>query len=302
MNLYTHKERNIVKTWVYLTAFFLLVIGIGWVVSYVLGSPGILYIAVIGSILMSIGSYWWSDKLVIAMSHAKSIQKEDDPELYRIVENLAITAGLPMPRLYRIEEPSMNAFATGRDPNHAIVAVTRGLRERMNRTELEGVLAHELSHIGNRDMLISTIIVVLVGIITIAVDFFYRWAWWGGGHGRRDDRNGGQAKAVLMLIALAFLIIAPLLATLLRLAISRKREFLADASGALLTRYPEGLANALEKLARDSVPLRSANDATAHLYIVNPFKGRDVGRWLHKLFMTHPPTQERIHALRGMSI
>lgn len=303
MNLYAYKETNMRKTWLYITAFLVLVIGMGWVISYFTGSNTLLIFSVIISVAMSFGSYWWSDKIVLAMSHAEPIQKSDDPELYRIVENLAITAGLPMPRLYIIEEPAMNAFATGRDANHAVVAVTRGLRQRLERAELEGVIAHEFSHIGNRDMLLSTMVVVLVGLVAIVTDLFFRLAWYGSFGGRDRDRDGGgQARLVLMLVAVTLMIFAPIIATLMQLAISRKRELLADASGALLTRYPEGLARALEKLDHDATPLRAANEATSHLFIDDPFKGRERASWLHKLFMSHPPVEERVRALRGMSM
>lgn len=301
--LYSHKDSNIRKTWLLITVFLLFIIGFGWFFSYWWGSPGILYIAVFFSILMSVGSYWWSDKLVLAMSHAKPIKKEDVPELYRIVENLSITAGLPAPRVYIIEEQAMNAFATGRNPKHAVVAVTRGLLDRLERTELEGVLAHEISHIGNRDMLVSTVVVVLAGVVVIAADFMMRRMLWGSfGGGRRDSRDSGQAHAIMMAIGIAIMIIAPILAQVIKLAVSRKREFLADASGALLTRYPEGLARALGKISRDATPLRVANNATAHLYFENPFKGDRRGsevNWFTKLFMTHPPVEERVKALRG---
>lgn len=297
--MYSQAESNIQKTWLYVTGFFLLVIGLGWVMSQALGSPGILFIAVFLSIIMSVGSYWYSDKLVLSMSHAKALEKRDNPELYRVVENLSITAGLPMPKLYLIQDAQPNAFATGRDATHAVVAVTTGLLERLERTELEGVLAHEMSHIGNKDMLLSTLVVVLVGIVTLMVDFFFRMSFFGGNS--RDDRQG-QGKAIFMILAVALMIIAPLLAQLTKLAISRKREFLADASGALLTRYPEGLANALVKISSAPQQLRSANDATAHLYIVNPFRGKEMMSNLHKLFLTHPPLEERVRALRGMNI
>lgn len=299
MNLYTHAESNIQKTWIYLTGFFLLVIGLGWVMSQALGSPSILVIAVVLSIVMSVGSYWYSDKLVLSMNNAKLLAKNDHPELYRIVENLSITAGLVMPKLYLMQDAQPNAFATGRDASHAVVAVTTGLLERLERAELEGVLAHEMSHIGNKDMLISTLVVVLVGIVTLMVDFFFRMSFFGGNS--RDDR-GGQGKALFMILAVALMIIAPLLASLTKLAISRKREFLADASGALLTRYPEGLARALEKIASSPHQLKSANDAMAHLYIANPFRGREMMSGLHKLFLTHPPMEERVRVLRGMKI
>jgi heat shock protein HtpX len=300
MTLYTHRESNIRKTWFYLTGFFLFVIFIGWVISYVMGNQMILWFSVVLAILMNFFSYWYSDKIVLAMSRAKEIKKEDAPELYRLVENLSITAGLPMPKVYIIEEAQPNAFATGRNPKNGVVAVTRGLLERLDRVELEGVLAHELAHIGNRDILLSTIVVVLVGVVVTLTDFFFRIAFWGRINSR--DRSGGQARAVMMILALALAVLAPLFATLIKLAISRKREFLADASGALLTRYPEGLARALEKISQAPEPMRTASDATAHLFIASPFRGREKNSWLHKLFMTHPPIEERIRALRDMQI
>ncbi|OHA64596.1 MAG: zinc metalloprotease HtpX [Candidatus Wildermuthbacteria bacterium RIFCSPHIGHO2_01_FULL_47_27] len=296
--LYTNAESNIRKTWLYLTLFFAFIILIGWIFSYAFNSQAILWVAVILSIVSSFGSYWFSDKLVLAMSRAKPIAKEDAPELYRVVENLAITAGLPTPRIYIIEERAPNAFATGRDPKHAVVAVTRGLLERLERAELEGVLAHELSHIGNRDMLIAAIAAVLASAIVIVSDIFMRSLWFGG---RRDDRRGGGA-AIMLVVGLVVAILAPIAAIMLRLAISRKREFLADVSGALLTRYPEGLARALEKISKDPRPLRAANNATASLYIANPLKGEEQVSWFSKLFMTHPPVEERLKALRDMQV
>lgn len=302
MTLYTHAESNIRKTWLYLTGFFILVIGLGWFISYLVGDSTILVFFVILSILMSVGSYWFSDKLVLAMSHAKRIEKKDAPELYRIVENLTITAGLSLPKIYIINDQQPNAFATGRDAKHAVVAVTTGLLNRLERVELEGVIAHELSHIGNKDMLISTIVVVLVGIVALLADYVFRVSFYGGFGGRSGDRRSGQAAALFMLVGLVFAIATPLVAQLIRFAISRKRELLADASGALLTRHPEGLARALEKIAADPHQLRSASDATAHLYIANPFRGKEQVSWLHKLFMTHPPVEERVSALRGMEV
>lgn len=297
MNLYTHKDSNIRKTWLLFTLFFGVVMGVGWVFSQAYGDPSILYIAVIFSIGMSITSYWFSDKIVLRMSHAQPVTKENAKELYNIVENLAITAGLPTPKIYIINEPAPNAFATGRDPEHAVVVVTTGLLDRLDRSELEGVIAHELSHIGNRDMLISTAAVILVGFISIASDFFMRSLWWGGG--RRDRRD---LHPVLILIGVALAILAPIAATLIRLAISRKREFLADASGALLTRYPEALANALTKISKDPTPLRVASNTTAHLWFDDPFDNKLRMPFLHKLFMTHPPAGERVKALRGIKV
>lgn len=279
------------------TAFLVLVIGLGWTFGRLYGDSNILYFAVLFSTLMSVISYWYSDKIVLALAHAKPVDMKSAPELYRVVENLAITAGLPMPKVYLVPEKAPNAFATGRDPKHAVVAVTEGLLARLDRSELEGVLAHELSHIGNRDMLVSTVAVVLVGFISLLGDMFLRSMFWGGHRGR--DENRGSAGGVFLLIGIALSILAPIAATLMQLAISRKREFLADASGALLTRYPDGLVSALQKIAADKTPMRAANNTTAHLWLDDPFKGKQRTSWFHKLFMTHPPIEERIKALRG---
>lgn len=299
--LYSHKESNIRKTWLLITIFFVLVMLLGWFLSVFFGSPAILILAIVISISMSAGAYWWSDKLVLKMAHARPASKEEFSELHRIVENLSITAGLPMPKLYIIDEQAPNALATGRDAKHAVVAVTRGLLDRLDRTELEGVLAHELSHIGNRDMLISTIMVVLVGIIIWVTNLMFYSMLFGGIGGRRGGGGGGHG--IMIVIGIAVIILAPLLAVALKLAVSRKREFLADASGALLTRYPEGLASALEKIAQDPHKLKSANNATAHLYFENPYRGDQKGvvkvSWLAKLFMTHPSVEDRVKALRG---
>src|SRR3989344_705552 len=235
-SIYTHADSNTRKIWFLITGFSLLMIAIGWLFSYVLDSSVILVLAVIISITMSITSYWFSDKIVLGMAHATPIKKGDNPELYRLVENLCITAGLPLPKIYIMEEPQLNAFATGRDKNHAVVAVTRGLLQRLDKTELEGVIAHELSHIGNRDMLVSTVVVIFAGIIALLSDFFLRISFFGG---RNRDSDDNKAGALLMILGIAAAILAPIAATLIRLAVSRKREFLADADGALLTRYPE---------------------------------------------------------------
>jgi heat shock protein HtpX len=292
--LYTQQSSNIQKTWMLIGLFFILIIAFGYVLSQYYGSPVILYVAVIFSIILNVASYWWSDKVALALSRAQPLAHDQDPDLYHIVENLSITAGLPMPRLYVINDPAPNAFATGRNKEHAAIAVTTGLRAMLDRSELEGVIAHELSHIGNRDILISTVIVVLAGVISISADFFTRSLWWGGD----DRRGGGRAQGAMMIVGIVFAILAPLAATLIRLAISRKREFLADASGALLTRYPEGLASALRKISGYGRPMEHANNATAHLYISNPFGARGASG-MAKLFMTHPPTEERITALLG---
>ena len=292
--LYTQAEKNVRKTWVLMTSFFVFIILFGWLFSQVFDSPFILYIAVIFAILQSFISYWYSDKIVLAMTRAKPIEKKDNPELYRIVENLCIGAGLPLPKIYIIDEDQPNAFATGRDKNHAVVAVTRGLLERLERTELEGVIAHELAHIGNKDMLLQTISVTLVGFVAILSDWFLRMSRFG--FGRKRERDFGQA--IFFIFAILAAILAPIAAQLIHFAISRKREFLADATGALITRYPEGLARALEKIASYPYSMKVATNATAHLFIANPFRGTKISN----LFSTHPPIEERIKALRSMSI
>ncbi len=301
MTLYNQAESNVRKTRLYLFFFLILIIGVGWVISYFLQSPAILWGVVIFSIFLNFFSYWYSDKIVLSLNKAKPIEKKDNPELYRVVENLCIAAGLPFPKIYIIDSSQPNAFATGRDKNHAVIAITRGLLEKLERVELEGVIAHELSHIGNKDMLLQTIIVVLVGVVVLMTDFFFRISFWGG-FGGRSSRDSGQIKLIMMLVALALAILAPIFAQLIKLAISRKREFLADASGALLTRYPEGLARALEKISADPNPLKTASDATSHLFIASPFRGKEKTSWLHKVFATHPPIEERVRALRGMEI
>ncbi len=293
MSLYTQQDKNIHKTWLLMSLFLVIVIAIGWAFAQIYRSPGILYFAVAFSLLMNFFSYWYSDKIVLKISGAKEANHDNYRELFHIVENLCITAGLKMPKIYIIQDPAPNAFATGRNQKHSAVAVTSGLLERLNRTELEGVISHELSHIGNRDILISTIIVVLVGFIALLSDFFLRFSIFGGRN--RDDNRAG---AILMIAGIVLAILAPIAVTLIQLAVSRKREFLADASGALLTRYPEGLVSALEKISQYSGAIKHANRATAHLYISNPLGIKKIS----KLFMTHPPLEERIKALKEMEI
>src|SRR3989339_1192884 len=249
MTLYTNKESNIRKTWLLFTIFLIVVIGLGWIFSRIYGNPGILFFAVGFSILMSFLSYWYSDKIVIGLSKAKPVTRENARELYNVVENLCITAGLPTPKIYLIEDSSPNAFATGRNPQHAVVAVSSGLLDILEKPELEGVLAHELSHIGNRDMLLSTVVVVLVGFVSILADVFRRNLFFS-----RNRDSDNKAHGVLMLVGVILSILAPIFVVLIQLAISRKREFLADSSGALLTRYPEGLASALLKISQHSQP------------------------------------------------
>lgn len=296
--LYTQVDKNVRKTWILITVFLVFIIGLGYIFSLSLNEPAILWVAVIFSSLMSFVSYWYSDKIALAISRAHEISHEENPELFHIVENLCITAGLPTPKIYMIDEMAINAFATGRDAKHAVVAVTRGAVEKLNKTEIEGVIAHELSHIGNRDILLLTVIVVLVGFVSLLSHWFLRFSFFGGPRRGGRDNQGGQIGSILAIAGLILAILSPLAATLIQLAISRKREFLADADGALLTRYPEGLASALEKISQDPTQLSVANDATAHLYIANPFKKKRFS----SLFMTHPPIEERIKILREIEI
>ena len=295
MNIYTHQDSNIRKTWGLLALFFALIIILGWLFSYFYDNTLILYVAIFLAIFMNIFSYWFSDKIVLKLHKAKPVTREQYFDLWNATENLSITAGLPMPKLYIVEDEMPNAFAAGRDPRHAVVCVTTGLLATLNKSELEGVIAHELSHIGNRDMLFSTVVVVMVGFVALLSDFFLRSQMWSGGRSRNN--NSG---VILLMLGLVLAILTPIAATLIRLAISRKREFLADASGALLTRYPEGLASALRKISLAAAPMRSANNATAHLFIANPFGARSASG-LHRLFMTHPPVEDRIRALISVS-
>jgi len=294
-SLYTQQGKNIRKTWYLMTGFLVIVIALGWLVAQIYGDVSFLYIAVAFSLLMNITAYWFSDKIALSATGAKEADPKEYLELHRILENLAITAGLPKPRLYVIDDPAPNAFAAGRDPKHAVVAVTTGLLARLDRSELEGVIAHELSHIGNRDILVMTVAVVLAGFIAIISDIFLRMSFYGGGN--RDNKN-----PILLIAGVAAIIIAPIAAQLIKLAVSRRREFLADASGALLTRYPDGLASALQKISSYQAPMRRANHATAHLFISNPFGAHDAGRFIAKIFSTHPPVEERVKALVGMRV
>ncbi len=283
--LYTHQSENIFKTWLLMTAFFGLIVIIGFVMSVVFHNSAILIFATLFAVGSSIWSYWFSDKMVLKMTNAKEISRNNLKDLYEIVDNLAITAGLPTPKIYVIDDMALNAFATGRNPSHGVIVFTRGLLEKLNKEEIRGVAAHEMSHIGNRDILVGTIAVIFTSMIALASRFMF--------FSNSDSREGGGA--LMMLLSIALLVLAPLAATMLRLAISRKREFLADASGALLTRYPEGLASALEKISADPNPVMSASNTTAHLFIANPLKGKN----MMKFFMTHPPVKERIARLRG---
>lgn len=295
--LYGTQSSNVRKTWFLIMVFSLLVISVGWAFNYYYGQPFFLLIAVVLSSVMSIVSYWKSDSIVLSIAGAKPASKQEHYDLYTMTENLAITAGLPMPRLYIIEDSAPNAFATGRDPQHGVVAVTTGLIALLNKAELEGVIAHELAHIKNRDTLLQTAVVVLVGLVSILADWFLHAGLMGGGD--RDNKVSGP----LAIIGIILIVLSPVFATMIQLSISRKREFLADASGALMTRYPEGLAQALLKIEASHQDTKSAHAATAHLYFSNPFKSKKKSHsFFTKLFMTHPPTQERVATLRGIHI
>lgn len=294
MTLYTHQSENIRKTWILMSVFLALFLVVGYALSYEYGNIDILYIFAVVSVAMNVVAYWESDSIALSSAHAEPADGPQYLELNRIVENLAITAGLPKPRVYVINDPAPNAFATGRDPEHAAIAVTTGLLGMMDRSELEGVIAHELSHVGNRDILVGTVVVVLVGLLALVSDFFLRSLLWGGG---RRSNNDGEGGGILMILGIVAIVLSPIVATLIQLAISRKREFLADASGALLTRYPEGLASALRKIDAYGKPMLSPSTATAHLFIANPFGSKSHS--LTRLFSTHPPIEERINALVG---
>ncbi|MFA6215372.1 MAG: M48 family metallopeptidase [Patescibacteria group bacterium] len=296
--MYNQIDSNIRKTILLMAIFFIFVIFVGWVFTqYTDTGYGGLIFAVLFASGTSLFSYYGGDKVALLTSGAKGpIVQSDNPYLYRIIENLAITAGLPLPKIYIIPDAAINAFATGRNPQHASIAVTTGAIEKLKNEELEGVIAHELSHVKNYDILLMTVVIILVGLLALLSDWFIRFRFFG----RKSDNEegGGQLQAILMIFGLIFLIFSPLIGKLIQLAISRRREFLADSAGALLTRYPEGLARALEKIAAENMPLKSANNATAHLYIANPF-GR-AKRSFANLFATHPPIQERIAILRKM--
>ena len=294
--LYTHKDSNIRKTWFLMTLFLIFVIILGYFLSYIFDNAGILILAVLYSVVTSFISYFWSDKIVLLMSGAHEIDHESNKEIYHLVENLCITAGLPIPKIYIIQDSGLNAFATGRNPEHSVIALTSGLVNTLNKNELEGVIAHELSHIGNRDILLSTAVVILVGLVTLLADWSFRFSIFGR-HGS-GSKSKNQLGLIMLVVGIILSILSPLIAALIQTAISRKREFLADADGALLTRYPEALASALEKISQNS-GLERANKVTAHLYISNPFRKQG---FMNKLFSTHPPVEERIANLRGMDI
>lgn len=297
VNVYEQVDRNKIRSLIIMAMFIAFVTLVVWIFSesfgYGLGTTGM---ALIIAGLFSFTSYWWSDKIILTLSGARPADKKQDFNFFTVCENLAMASQTPMPKLYVIEDSAPNAFATGRDPDHAVICATTGLLQKLDRTELEGVVAHELSHVKNYDIRLMGIVTVLIGMITLLADWFL--------HGIRfrdnDDKGSGQLQAIMLVLGLFLAILSPIIGQLIQLAISRRREFLADASGSLLTRYPEGLARALEKIAKDPEPLEAANKATAHLYIVSPFKGKQASGWLMGLFNTHPPVEERIKALRGI--
>ena len=300
LNIYEQVDANKRKSWLIIILFMIFITGVAWVFSQTLEfGPGFVGVALIISGIMSFASYYWSDKIILKMSGARPADRERDFDFYTVTENLVMAARLPMPKLYVIEDTAMNAFATGRDPEHAVVVATTGILHKLDRTELEGVVAHELSHVRNYDIRVMAIVTILVGLVTLMADWFLRISFWGGG--RKNNRDSGQLGAILAVAAIVLALLSPIIANIIKLAISRRREFLADASGVQLTKYPEGLARALEKLALDKEPLEAANKATAHLYITNPLKNLHSGvNWFAGLFNTHPPLEERIKTLRQM--
>lgn len=298
MTIYSQITGNKLKTYLIIALFMGLTLTFFYLLGRYIGDATTYFtIGILFSLVSAFGSYFYSDRLVLLMSGAKPASKKEYFDFYTVTENLSIAAGLPMPKLYVIDDPAMNAFATGRDAKHAVVAATTGLLNKLERSEIEGVIAHELSHIKNYDMLVSTIVAVLVGTLVFAADWVRRSLLWGGLQ-EDEDRRAGAVGLVLFLL---FLFITPLLATLIQLAVSRRREYLADASGALLNRNPDALANALSKIAGDPHLLHTASNATAHLFIENPFHEKTKSfRWLTNLFSTHPPVEERIRLLREM--
>lgn len=298
MSIHSQIQGNVTKTYIIMSAFVVFVVLVAYVLGVSLGyGTEWMWIAVLFSVASSLASYYWGDKMVLAMSGAKPANRKLHFDFFTVAENLAIAAGLPKPALYVIDDTAMNAFATGRDPSHAVVCATTGILSKLERRELEGVIAHELSHIKNFDTRLMAVVAVLVGTVAFLADMFLRNLWWGGHRDRDEDRGAGQ---IMLVVGIVLAVITPIIASLIQLAVSRRREFLADASAADLTRYPEGLARALEKLTNDKEVLEAATNATAHLYVVNPFKGKQFAAWFSGLFNTHPPIMERIKILRAM--
>lgn len=306
--MYEQIAKNERKTIVLVVGALLFTAAIGYVLGLVIGGGSMsaaiiaLVIALVISLAMSWTSYRYGDRMVLAASHARKVGHEDEPRLHNIVEGLSIAAGVPKPAVYVVPEAAPNAFATGRDPEHASIAVTQGLLDSMNRVELEGVIAHEMSHVRDRDILLGTVVATLVGVVVLLAEFMLRWFWWGGGIGGRGrNRENAQGFAILAVVGLVVAILAPFFAQIIKMAMSRRREYLADAEGAMLTRYPPGLASALRKIAGDTTPMRVANNATAHLWLNQPSRvPGESNHWFENLFSTHPPIQERIRLLEEM--
>ncbi len=300
LNIYEQVDRNKRKSVIILVGFMAFIFLVAWVLSEALGyGLSVVGFALILSGLMSLGSYYYSDKIILSLSNAEPASREKYFDFYTVSENLSLASQIPKPKLYVINDTAMNAFATGRDPEHAIIVATTGLLEKLDRTELEGVVAHELSHIRNYDIRVMSLGTVLVGVITLLADWFLRATYFGGG--RRRSGKAGQATAIIAILGFVLALLSPIIANLIKLAISRRREFLADASAVQLTKFPDGLARALEKLSKDREPLEAANKATAHLYITNPLKNHhDAIGWFAGMFNTHPPLEERIKSLKGM--
>lgn len=301
--MYDQVSSNKLKSALLIVVFVMLVLGVGWAFGYASnwGSWG-LVVAVVVAFAMTWGSYWYSDRIVLSISRARPVDRQTEPYLVNVIEGLSIAAGIPIPDAYVIDDPAPNAFATGRDPEHAAIAVTRGLMEKLDRLELEGVIAHEMSHIRNYDTLVQTLAAVMAGTVVLLSEWMIRSWWWGGGRRRGGNSNegGGQIQAILALIAVVLLVLSPFFAALIQMAISRKREYLADANAALLTRFPQGLAGALRKISSDPNKLQAANKATESLYIFNPLKDYRGGKGLNALFDTHPPIEDRIKRLEEM--
>lgn len=308
-NIYEVQAANKWKSFFVVVGFFLFVSvaiyvlsqAMGYYLGFRPGGLGTVGLALIVSGAMSFGSYWFSDRIVLTLSGARPASKKHNFEFFTAAENLSIAARIPMPKLYVIDDTAPNAFATGRDPKHGVVCATTGLLQKLNRTELEGVIAHELAHIKNYDTRLMSLVSIMVGSLALLADWLLRMAWWGGGN--RDEDNKGQLGAIIMILGLVFALLSPIIATLIQLAISRRREYSADAGAIAITRQPSGLISALQKIAMDREPLEAANKATAHMYIINPFKGDDkrAVSWFAGLFNTHPPVEERLKALKKMA-
>jgi heat shock protein HtpX len=301
-SIYDEISSNKRRTWIIMVLFTLFISVAAWIMGQALDfGPGFVGLAIIFSGITSFISYWYSDQIILTLSNARPATREEFFDFYTVTQNLSLASRNPMPKLYVIEDTAMNAFATGRDPQHAVVCATTGILQRLNRTELEGVIAHEMSHINNYDIRLMSIVTILVGSITLLSDWFLRASYWGGGRRKRDSNENDQMRNIIALVGIILAILSPIIAKLIQLALSRRREYFADTSAVMLTRQPSGLINALKKLDSDREPLEAANKATAHLYITNPLKNhRDSIGWFSSLFSTHPPIDSRIQNLEKL--